>query len=66
MAAAFTAGDPVRVMHRGTWVTGIIWSYGPVEASYWVIPDEPQPDMVQGCIQASLQLMDEPACDALW
>lgn len=45
------AGDRVRVRHRTGLVDGTVWSYGPDDQTYWVIPDQPQPDMIQGCIK---------------
>lgn len=67
MPATFTAGDRVRVRHRANDVVdGTVWSYGPDDHTYWVIPDQPQPDMIQGCIKASLQLMEEIADATLW
>lgn len=67
MPATHSPGDRVRVQcAAGRWVDGTVWSYGPVDASYWVIPDEPVPNMIQGCIKAALHLM-EPVTDAtLW
>lgn len=67
MSATFNAGDRVRVRHRADLVVeGIIWSEGPDNQTYWVIPDVPQPDMIQGCIKASLSQMEETADDTLW
>lgn len=67
MAAEFSAGDRVRVRHRANLVVaGIIWSPGPDDQTYWVIPDQPQPDMIQGCIKASLRQMEETTDDTLW
>jgi hypothetical protein len=67
VTATFNAGDRVRVRHRPAGlVDGTIWSYGPDDQTYWVIPDQPQPDMIQGCIKASLSQM-EPVTEAtLW
>lgn len=74
MSATYAAGDRVRVRHRPEgkpWsdarlVAGTVWSYGPDDQTYWVIPDQPQPDMIQGCIKASLQLMEEISDATLW
>lgn len=67
MPATYNAGDRVRVRRTASQlVDGTIWSYGPDDQTYWVIPDEPQPDMIQGCIKAALSQMEETADDALW
>lgn len=67
ITSAFTAGDRVRVRHTAAGlIDGTVWSYGPDDQTYWVIPDQPQPDMIQGCIKASLQLMEEIADATLW
>lgn len=62
-----SAGDRVRVRHRADLVVdGVVWSDGPNHHTYWVIPDQPQPDMIQGCIRASLSQMEDTADDTLW
>lgn len=67
MPATYAAGDRVRVRRTANaLVDGTVWSYGPDDQTYWVIPDQPQPDMIQGCIKASLSQMEETADDALW
>lgn len=67
MAGQYSPGDRVRVRRTaGDLVDGEVWSYGPEDLTYWVIPDQPQADMIQGCIKASLALM-EPVTEAtLW
>lgn len=67
MTDQLAAGDRVRVRHRADLVVeGIVWSEGPDYQTYWVIPDVPQPDMIQGCIKASLNQMEETADATLW
>lgn len=66
MAAQYSPGDRITVRLAEGEVEGTIWSYGPHDASYWVIPDVPVPDMVQGCIEAPLQLLHPIQGDTLW
>lgn len=54
----FNPGDPVRTRHENHTVTGTVWSDGPDNDTYWVIPDHPVPNMTQGCIKASLHTME--------
>lgn len=58
--------ERVRVRTATGTVGGIVWSPGPDNDSCWVIPDEPQPDMIQGCIKASLQQLEETTDATLW
>ena len=42
MTATYNAGDRVRVRHQANLlVDGTVWSYGPDDQTYWVIPDTP-------------------------
>jgi hypothetical protein len=66
MPSTYDAGDRVRVRTSVGPVEGAVWSDGPDNQTYWVIPDVPQPDMIQGCIKASLSQMEETADDTLW
>ena len=67
MPATYNAGDRVRVRRTADrLVDGTVWSYGPDDQTYLVIPDQPQPDMMQGCIEASLSQMEETADATLW
>lgn len=66
MAAQYSPGDRVRLTWRGEQLEGIIWSYGPQDAYYWVIPDRDVPDMVQGCVAAGLLMLEAMADDTLW
>lgn len=56
----------VRVRTATGVVDGTVWSPGPDNDSYWVVPDEPQPDMTQGCIKASLHDLEENDNATLW
>lgn len=66
MPDAPSPNERVRVRTAAGWIGGTIWSAGPDNNSYWVIPDEPQPDMTQGCIQAPRQLIEETTDATLW
>jgi hypothetical protein len=66
MAAQYSPGDRITVRLVDGNVEGTVWSYGPHDASYWVIPDRAVPGMIQGCIEVPLQLMEEIAGDTLW
>jgi hypothetical protein len=65
-AVTFTACDTVTVQHRGDRVAGTVWSEGPDPETYWVVPDRPVPDMIQGCIRAPASQMERPQDDALF
>lgn len=66
MAADWSPNDRVRVRSGSRLIAGVIWSPGPVLNSFWVVPDEPQPDMTQGCIKASLHDLEENDDATLW
>lgn len=66
MPAQYSPGDRITVRLVDGPVEGIVWSYGPHDASYWVIPDRAVPGMIQGCIEVPLQLMEEITGDTLW
>lgn len=66
MAAQYNPGDRVHLTWRGEKVEGIIWSYGPQDASYWVIPDRAVPGMVQGCVPAGLTMIQPITEETLW
>lgn len=66
MAAQYSPGDRVNLTWQGERVEGTVWSYGPQDASYWVIPDREVPDMVQGCVAAGLMMMEPMTEETLW
>lgn len=69
MPAQFNPGDRVRCRRVDALLVafdGTVWSYGPKDGTYWVIPDIPQPGMVQGCIEAPLAVMQPIGGDTLW
>lgn len=64
--ADWSLNDRVRVRSGSRVVDGVIWSLGPELNTFWVVPDDPQPDMTQGCIKASLQQLEETTDATLW
>lgn len=74
MPAQYNPGDRVRVRWKppaAAWseselVDGLVWSYGPRDASYWVIPDRKVPGMIQGCIDAQLAMIEPMSEETLW
>lgn len=52
MATEYSPGERVTLQWLGEELGGSIWSHGPSNDSYWVIPDHAVPDMVQGCVHA--------------
>lgn len=66
MASDLGPGDRVRVRTGASLVDGVIWSDGPQASTYWVIPDQPQPHMTQGCIQVTQAMMETTDDEALW
>lgn len=66
MAEAYEPNERVSVRTKTGVVTGVIWSCGPTPTSYWVIPDQPQPNMTQGCIRATTAQLETPDAQTLW
>jgi hypothetical protein len=66
MAEPYEPNERVRVHTAAGVVTGVIWSCGPTRTSYWVVPDQPQPNMTQGCIQADTAQLETPNAETLW